>query len=145
MNALELHWGWPVAGGLMIGIAAAIYLVGAGRVMGVTGLLARAGGLDRSGPLLPAALAIVGMLGGALLAALLIRMPTPDITGSWPLLLIGGLLVGYGTRLGSGCTSGHGVCGLARLSKRSIVATLVFMATAALTVFVMRHLVGAGA
>lgn len=149
MSGLDLHWGWPVAGGLLIGAAAALYLIVAGRVMGVSGLLARAAGLDaesRDGRTravrLPAALFLVGLLGGAWLASSVFRAPVIELTASWPLLLAGGLLVGYGTRLGAGCTSGHGVCGMARLSKRSLVATAVFMGSAALTVFVMRHVVG---
>ena len=72
-------------------------------------------------------------------------MPDLQVTGSWPLLVAGGLLVGYGTRLGSGCTSGHGVCGLARLSPRSMVATGVFMAGGVATVWVVRHMVGGAA
>ena len=83
-----------------------------------------------------------GLLGGAALASALIRRPEVQITSEVWLLVLGGLIVGFGTRWGSGCTSGHGVCGLARLSPRSIVATGVFMAVAALTVFVTRHLLG---
>jgi hypothetical protein len=75
----------------------------------------------------------------------LIREPGIIVTSSPALLVIGGLLVGFGTRLGSGCTSGHGIAGIARLSPRSIMATLIFMATAAATVFVVRHLVAVGA
>jgi uncharacterized membrane protein YedE/YeeE len=70
-------------------------------------------------------------------------LPSVTISSSFPLLLAGGLLVGFGTRLGGGCTSGHGVCGMARLSPRSLVATLVFMAGGFATVFIVRHLVGA--
>ena len=88
---------------------------------------------------------IAGLLVGTLVAMAWIRMPAFEVATSWPLLIAGGLLVGYGTRLGSGCTSGHGVCGLARLSPRSLAATGVFMATAALTVFVVRHGIGGGA
>ena len=79
---------------------------------------------------------------GALAASALLRAPQIEVTGSLPLLAAGGLLVGFGTRLGSGCTSGHGVCGMARLSPRSIVATLVFMAAGVATVFASRHLLG---
>lgn len=129
----------------MIGTAAALYLVVAGRVMGVSGLLAGATGLGPGGTRVPSALFIAGLLAGTVVAMAWIRMPAVEITTSWPLLIAGGLLVGYGTRLGSGCTSGHGVCGLARLSPRSLVATGVFMATAALTVFVVRHGIGGGA
>ena len=79
---------------------------------------------------------------GAPLAIWLLRAPQLQVTSSWPALVLGGLLVGYGTRLGSGCTSGHGICGLARLSRRSVMATLTFMASAMLTVFLVRHLIG---
>ncbi|WP_394004566.1 YeeE/YedE family protein [Luteimonas sp. WGS1318] len=145
MSVAALHWGWPVAGGLMIGTAAAVYLMVAGRVMGVSGLLANATGLGPGGTRGPSALFIAGLLAGTVAAMAWIRMPAFEVTASWPLLIVGGLLVGYGTRLGSGCTSGHGVCGLARRSPRSLAATGVFMATAALTVFVVRHVIGGGA
>lgn len=129
----------------MIGTAAALYLIVAGRVMGVSGLLAGATGLGPGGTRVPSALFIAGLLAGTVAAMTWIRTPAFEVTPSWPLLIAGGLLVGYGTRLGAGCTSGHGVCGLARLSPRSLAATGVFMATAALTVFVMRHGIGGGA
>jgi uncharacterized membrane protein YedE/YeeE len=74
---------------------------------------------------------------------MIIRRPDFTVTTSLPVLIVGGLLVGFGTRLGSGCTSGHGVCGLARLSPRSLAATATFMLAAAATVFVMRHVIGA--
>ncbi|PBS12691.1 hypothetical protein CMZ82_08250 [Lysobacteraceae bacterium NML93-0792] len=129
----------------MIGTAAALYLIVAGRVMGVSGMLAAATGLGPGSARVQSALFIAGLLVGTLVAMAWIRMPVFEVTTSWPLLVAGGLLVGYGTRLGSGCTSGHGVCGLARLSPRSLAATGVFMATAALTVFVVRHGIGGGA
>lgn len=137
-----LHPIWPITGGLLIGLAAALYLLLAGRVAGISGLLANATGLDRSGS--PGrGLAFVGglLMGAWLLGQWLGRTPSPP-QGSWPLLLAGGLLVGLGTRLGNGCTSGHGICGLSRLWPRSMLATAVFMGCAALTVFVSRHLLG---
>ncbi len=87
---------------------------------------------------------MVGLVAGPILYGLAAG-PVPDITidASLPVIVLGGLLVGFGTRLGGGCTSGHGVCGLARFSKRSVAATLVFMAAAAATVFAARHVVGA--
>ena len=90
-----------------------------------------------------AAAFVFGLPLGAIAASTLIRQPQIDVTSSVPLLVAAGLLVGFGTRLGNGCTSGHGVCGIGRLSFRSIAATLTFMATAAATVFVTRHLIGA--
>ena len=145
MSLHALHWGWPVAGGLLIGTAAALYLMVAGRVMGVSGLLASATGLGPGGARAPAALFLLGLLAGTAAALAVVWVPAFAVTTSWPLLVAGGLLVGFGTRLGSGCTSGHGVCGLARLSPRSIAATAVFMATAAVTVFLARHVLGGAA
>lgn len=139
---LELPFAMPVLGGLLIGSAAALYLVVAGRIMGISGLLAGASGIGPCDSRLRPALFLVGLLAGAWLATRWVGMPDLGLTDSWPLLVVGGLLVGYGTRLGSGCTSGHGVCGMARLSSRSLVATGVFMGVAAATVFVVRHLVG---
>ena len=145
MSLLDLPFAMPVLGGLLIGSAAALYLVVAGRVMGVSGLLAGAIALGPSDSRLRPALFLVGLLAGAWLATRWTGMPDLGLTPSWPLLIVGGLLVGYGTRLGSGCTSGHGVCGIARLSPRSLVATGVFQGVAAATVFVVRHLPGAAA
>ena len=142
MSLLDLPFAMPVLGGLLIGSAAALFLVVAGRVMGVSGLLAGAIGLAPSDSRLRPALFLVGLLAGAWLATRWTGMPELGVTASWPLLVGGGLLVGYGTRLGSGCTSGHGVCGMARLSPRSLVATGVFMGVAVATVFVVRHLFG---
>lgn len=125
-------------GGLMIGIAAAIMLLGNGRIAGVSGLLARALGLSEAGPPWSMALLFtVGLpLGAALVAAdgdVQARFPT-----SFGLIAVAGLIVGFGTRLGGGCTSGHGVCGLSRLSPRSIAATVTFMATGMATVTILR-------
>ena len=132
----------PLAGGLLVGLSAGLYLLLNGRVAGISGLTAAATGLSKGAPRTLALLFIAGLLGGAALASALIRRPEVQITSDIWLLVLGGLIVGFGTRWGSGCTSGHGVCGLARLSPRSIVATGVFMAVAALTVFVTRHLLG---
>ena len=97
-------------------------------------------------PLLPpwsqATAFVVGLPVGAAMIALLVRRPEMIVTDSVPLLIAAGLLVGFGTRLGNGCTSGHGVCGIGRLSPRSIAATATFMATAATTVFILRHVIG---
>lgn len=122
-------------GGLMIGLAAALMLLGAGRIAGVSGLAARAVGLAQSQT--PRKLAIAFILGLPLGALAVNALNGPVVThfpNSKLVLIIGGLLVGYGTRLGAGCTSGHGVCGVSRLSRRSLAATLVFMAAGMLTV-----------
>lgn len=130
-------------GGLMIGVAAAIMLLGAGRIAGVSGMAARAIGLGGGAPRTLALAFIVGLpLGAALVACL-----TGPILSRFPMsmatLAVAGLIVGIGTRLGSGCTSGHGVCGMSRLSRRSIVATLTFMATGFATVAIV-NAVGGG-
>jgi len=130
-------------GGALIGLAAAIFVLGLGRVAGVSGIL---GGLLRpKAGELPVQLTFVA---GMIAAPLLMRAagaPVPALTidAALPVLIVGGLLVGFGTRLGGGCTSGHGVCGLSRLSPRSLAATVLFMAVGAAVVFVMRHLIGA--
>ncbi|MBP8232713.1 MULTISPECIES: YeeE/YedE family protein [Sphingomonadaceae] len=125
-------------GGLMIGLAAAVMLLALGRIAGVSGLAARALKLSDAGPPWAEATAFVlGLpLGAWLLAATAEVAPAHFPTT--PLLLVAGLIVGYGTRLGSGCTSGHGVCGLSRLSRRSLVATALFMASGFATVAAMR-------
>lgn len=124
-------------GGLLIGFAAAIMLLGAGRIAGVSGIAARAVGIrDSSLPRSSAWLFLVGLPVGALLVMLVEGRVQPEFAN--PIVLaIAGLLVGVGTRLGSGCTSGHGVCGMSRLSPRSLVATAVFMATGIATVAAM--------
>jgi len=132
----------PVAGligGLMIGIAAALMLLGLGRIAGVSGLAARATGIADSGA--PRAIAVAFVIGLPVGAFILSSITGGVVTRFPPSvlpLLIGGLLVGYGTRLGSGCTSGHGVCGMSRLSPRSLIATAIFMASGFLTVGLMR-------
>ena len=126
-------------GGLMIGVAAALMLLGLGRIAGVSGLAARATGIADSGaPRGIAAAFVIGLpLGAFILSAITGGIVTRFPPSVLP-LLIGGLLVGYGTRLGSGCTSGHGVCGMSRLSPRSLVATAIFMASGFVTVGLMR-------
>lgn len=134
---------WAVAGGLLIGTAAGLLLLLSGRIAGVSGMAASALRIaDRGVPLPQAAAFVIGLPVGAWLVSAVVRPAHVAITSSVPLLIAGGLLVGFGTRLGNGCTSGHGVCGLARLSRRSIHATGTFMAAGILTVFVMRHLIG---
>lgn len=128
-----------MSGGLMIGAAALILMAFLGRIMGVSGILGSALTFNMSTTQWQ-----WGFLGGTVLGAFGVSLMRPSVTDitvstSWIVLIIAGLIVGYGTRLGSGCTSGHGVCGIGRLSARSIVATGVFMASAAVTVFVGRH------
>ena len=132
-----------IGGGLLIGSAAALLLLLTGRVAGVSGMAATATRMGAGGTPWSAATAfLVGLPVGAALIALLVRTPEVIVTSSVPLLIVAGLLVGFGTRLGNGCTSGHGVCGMARLSPRSIAATATFMVSAAATVFILRHVIG---
>ena len=129
--------GAGLAGGLLIGLAAALMLLGAGRIAGVSGIAARAFGISDSGMSWSSAWTfVIGLPLGALAVTSMTDAPMPEFA-STPLLVLAGLIVGFGTRLGSGCTSGHGVCGVSRLSQRSIVATAVFMATGMATVALM--------
>lgn len=133
-----------LAGGVLIGTAAGLLLVLSGRIAGVSGMAARASGISEGGtPWSQAVAFIIGLPAGAALVSALVRQPQVAVTSSVPLLLAAGLLVGFGSRLGNGCTSGHGVCGLARLSPRSIAATSAFMAAGVAVVFIARHLAGA--
>ena len=131
-------------GGALIGLAAVLLMLLRGRILGATGILA--------GALRPAslydwtwrALLLVGMvLGPWVYFAAFGALPAIEVPVSIPALVIGGFIVGVGVTLGSGCTSGHGVCGMARLSPRSFVATGTFMLTTGLTVYVIRHVMGA--
>lgn len=132
-----------IGGGLLIGTAAALLLLLTGRIAGVSGMVATTMRIGAGGtPWSQATAFLVGLPIGAALIALLVRTPEVVVTSSVPLLIVAGLLVGFGTRLGNGCTSGHGVCGMARLSPRSIAATATFMASAAATVFILRHVNG---
>lgn len=131
-----------ISGGLLIGTAAALLLILSGRIAGVSGMLASATRIVADGPPWAQAAAFVaGLPLGAWLVGLTGRAPLFAVTSSVPLLLAAGVLVGFGTRLGNGCTSGHGVCGIARLSPRSIAATAAFMAAGFVTVFLLRHVV----
>ena len=127
-----------LVGGALIGAAAGLLILGAGRIMGVAGIFA--GALDTRGVDGAWRLwLIAGLLIAPSLARILWNASPPVFTTSAPILVVAGLLVGFGARLGSGCTSGHGVCGLARLSPRSLAATIIFMAAGFATVFATRH------
>ena len=130
---------WALAGGVLIGISAAMFVLLNGRIAGISGIL---GGLLRREPG-DAGWRIAFLLGLVLaptVYALFVVLPGRTIDAGEGALVLAGLLVGIGTRYGGGCTSGHGVCGLSRFSLRSLVATLCFMAAGFVTVFVMRHL-----
>jgi uncharacterized membrane protein YedE/YeeE len=133
-----------LGGGILIGLAATLLMLLHGRIMGATGILA--------GLVMPASRAdfawraalVAGMVCGPLGLWLLTGLwPEAQVTVPLPVLLISGVIVGVGVSYGGGCTSGHGVCGIARLSPRSIVATLTFMVTTFVTVFILRHVIGA--
>lgn len=130
-----------LAGGVLIGAAAGLFVVLNGRIAGISGLLASLleRGAEGRGE---KALFLPGILLAPLCWLLMAELPAAEFQTNWLGLLAAGLLVGFGTRYGSGCTSGHGVCGISRLSPRSIVATLAFMAAGFATVFVLRHLLG---
>lgn len=131
---------WPaLAGGVLIGVAASMLLLFNGRIAGISGIL---GGLLRSpdsdwGWRLAF---IAGLVVAPGCYRLFAELPLVTVSAETPVLIIAGLLVGLGTRYGSGCTSGHGICGLARLSRRSLIATLTFMSAGFATVYVARHL-----
>ncbi|WP_299588892.1 YeeE/YedE family protein [uncultured Microbulbifer sp.] len=127
-----------LAGGALIGLASALLLIFNGRIAGISGMV---GSLLESSSGVGWRLAfIIGLLLAPLAWQLFSALPPIKIAAGYPTLIAAGLLVGFGTRLGSGCTSGHGVCGLSRLSSRSMIATLVFMAAGFVTVYVLRHL-----
>lgn len=134
---------WSLSGGVLIGLGAILLMAFLGRIMGATGILA--------GALVPRsarefswrAVVLAGMISGPLVIfAMTGKMPEIQVPVSAMMTSIGGLLVGIGVTIGSGCTSGHGVCGIARLSRRSIAATLTFMAVTATTVYILRHVIG---
>ena len=132
-------------GGLLIGLAAAVLLLLNGRVAGISGILGQAlwpaAGEERGWRLT----FVVGLLLGSALVSVFAGPLVVDIEANAAVLVVAGVLVGFGTRLGNGCTSGHGVCGMSRGSKRSIAATLTFMAVAGVTVFLVRHVLGGAA
>ena len=130
-----------LAGGALIGLAASQFAVGNGRIAGISGLIGSL--LQRGGEgVSEKALFLLGLLVAPLLWGLFAALPAIEFQSGGLGLIVAGVLVGVGTRYGSGCTSGHGVCGLSRLSPRSMVATVCFMASGFLTVFVLRHLLG---
>ncbi|MBT8769090.1 YeeE/YedE family protein [Pseudomonas sp. DB1] len=134
-----------LGGGVLIGLSTSLFILANGRIAGISGLLGGLlGGLLQRGSdgYAERALFLLGLLVAPLLWLAFGRLPEVRFDTGWFGLIIAGLLVGVGTRYGSGCTSGHGVCGLARLSPRSLAATLSFMAAGFATVFVLRHVFG---
>ncbi|MEO8137056.1 MAG: YeeE/YedE family protein [Betaproteobacteria bacterium] len=129
-----------LVGGAIIGISAALLVLLNGRIAGISSII---GSLLRPAPgdVAWRVAFVAGLIAAPLLYAFVAGPPVVDIVAGYPALIVAGLLVGVGTRYGSGCTSGHGVCGLSRLSPRSLVATLAFMAAGFAMVFVVRHLI----
>jgi uncharacterized membrane protein YedE/YeeE len=127
-----------LAGGVLVGVATAMFVLLNGRIAGISGIL---GGLLKpvKGDISWRVAFVLGLVASPLLYALFAVVPTPHIDASWGALALAGLLVGVGTRYGAGCTSGHGVCGLSRLSPRSLTATTAFMGAGFVTVFAIRH------
>ena len=142
INWLEFTPGPALVGGVLLGLAAALYVNLHGRILGISGII--------SGLLIPKVgdvtwrlSMLFGLLSAPLWASWLFDIhPIQVIDSSWASIVVAGLLVGFGSAYGSGCTSGHGICGLSRLSPRSFVATLSFMLAGFITVFVIRHLIG---
>lgn len=130
-----------LAGGMAIGLAVAVFALLNGRIAGISGIV---GGLFRlqAGDIGWRIAFVAGLIAAPLVWQLFHSLPALHIDTGYGILALAGLVVGIGTRYGSGCTSGHGVCGLSRLSPRSIIATLVFMGTGFATVYIMRHVLG---
>ena len=135
-------WIWGFAGGLMIGGAAAVFLLFNGRIMGATGIIGEL--VDRTGLANWAerVVFLAGLIAVPYLLSLAFGGSETHLTGNWLVIIIAGLLVGLGSRLANGCTSGHGVCGISRLSLRGIVATVFYIVAGGVTMAVMRHLIG---
>jgi uncharacterized membrane protein YedE/YeeE len=140
---MQQDWLWGLAGGVVIGLAAALYLLVNGRVLGASGIL---GGLVDGSAKGEAARERAAFMAGLLIVPGLIVLArggdTTHADGPLVLYLAAGLLVGLGTRLANGCTSGHGVCGISRLSVRGIVATVIYIAAGGVAVILLRHLTG---
>ncbi|SFR08531.1 YeeE/YedE family protein [Poseidonocella sedimentorum] len=130
-------------GGLLIGLAVVLLMAYAGRIFGATGVLAGVISPNAPGDRGWRVATLAGMISGPLAVALITgQIPAITMVSSLPAIAIGGVIVGFGVTLGSGCTSGHGVCGLARLSPRSLVAVPTFMLTTAITIYIIRHVLG---
>lgn len=139
---MQADWIMGLFGGVLIGMGGAVFLLGNGRIMGASGII---GGLiDGTGRsnLVERLVFLAGLVAVPAVLTLLLGGTPTHATGNIALLIIAGLLVGVGTRVANGCTSGHGVCGISRLSARGIVATLIYIAAGGITMLVLRHLVG---
>lgn len=139
---VEISWLNGLLGGVLIGLSATLLLVCNGRIAGISGMVN--GALSFAAREQWRGWFLIGLLGGAgVYEYAIASSPTPTSTFAPVAMVVGGLLVGIGTRMGNGCTSGHGVCGLGRLSGRSLAAVLTFIGSAIVTVFIVRHVLGA--
>ena len=135
---MEISWIYGLIGGLMIGCAAAVYLLVNGRIMGASGIAGSIVDGSAGSAWGERAAFLVAVIGMPAVASLFMDMPATNVTSNVPLLIVAGVLVGLGTRLGSGCTSGHGVCGMSRLSVRSIIATVIYIGAGVLVIIAAR-------
>ena len=142
MTIIQPDWNNGLLGGLMIGVAGAIFLLGNGRVMGASGILGRV--LDRSEtqPLAENIMFLLALVLAPVAFSQWLDTGPTHLSGNWLVIIFAGLLVGIGTRLANGCTSGHGVCGISRLSPRGIVSTFLYIGGDMLTILLLRHLWG---
>lgn len=142
LSSIPSDWIFGLAGGLLIGLSAAILLLGNARILGASGILGsivEGSEPDATTERLWFLGALIGVPG---IAVLIFGAPETNVSGDLPLLVLAGVLVGLGTRLANGCTSGHGVCGMSRFSWRSIVSTLVYLGAGFVVMFVARHILG---
>ncbi len=142
MNLNLIDYAYGLGGGLLIGLSAALYLLFNGRIAGISGIVGALISAQAPGDRAERLLFLAGIVGAPALWVLLGNMPAVNASTSPLILIVAGLLVGIGTRMGGGCTSGHGVCGMSRLSVRSIVAAVTFMFVGAVVVTIGRHLIG---
>ncbi|MCX8954846.1 YeeE/YedE thiosulfate transporter family protein [Ruegeria sp. NA] len=140
---MNIEWIWGLCGGLVIGLAGAVYLLGNGRIMGASGIL---GGLvdgSAKGSMAEKLAFIAGLVGmPLLLRPLILPEAQTHLTSNLGVVILAGLLVGIGTRIANGCTSGHGVCGISRFSLRGIVATVFYILAGGVTLVLLRHVLG---
>ena len=134
MNCLE-----PLLGGIILGVSALLLLFTNGRIAGISGIVSQL--VESSSDNAWRWMFVLGLVTGPILLSPS-QFNLPNIESAWWMVIAGGLLVGFGSVLGSGCTSGHGICGIGRISLRSIVSVIIFMLTAAVTVFIIRHVLG---
>ena len=138
---IPADWIYGLLGGLMIGAAAALYLLVNGRIMGASGITGSI--IDGTGPTWERGFFIAGVIAAPLAYAAIWGVPETNLTSNPMLLILAGLAVGVGTRMANGCTSGHGVCGISRFSVRGIVATCLYLGAGFVTMYVGRHMLGA--